>query len=267
MIRSVLSALALASSVVACGQPQIAPTPARWMEKKVVSEAHFEHSRVHQQDETIYGRIEVKGGTRTWPLKLTGDKCYLISAVGDETLEELGLRLRASKMEVVEPLRQSGATALVSFCPTSSGTYNVQAIARRGIGHVAVGVFEREADDHDEGPNLVADALDAHARRTARGFARIGPAYRSTSLRAEWTIELVERHCYALIGEGSRKVTGLGLKLLTLSGEEITAADPDSPSVEIRYCTGNQKALYKLKAVSPSGLGEYFVGVFAGPAQ
>lgn len=252
---------------MACGQPQLASAPAPWMEKKLVSEAHLENPHVHQEGGTLFGLLAVERAARSWPVRLEGGKCYFVSAVGDETVEELDLQLRASKEELVKPRSQKGSAAILSFCPTAAGVYTVQAYARRGAGHVAVGVFEREPTKDEDNANILADAVDAHARRTARGFARIGPAYRSTSARAEWTVELVERHCYAFVGEGSGKVTALGLKLVNSAGDVVASADPTAPTVEIRYCTGAEKALYKLKAASPSGAGEYFVGVFAGKKE
>ena len=214
----------------------------------------------------MFGLADHPGAARHWQIAMKAGKCYYASAVGDDTVEELALSLRASKDEIVRPRNPGGKNAILAFCPPSDGTFTVQAEARRGAGHMAVGIFEREANAEDEKSNVLVDAVDAHARRVAREFARMGPAFRSTSLHVEWAVDLSENHCYWFIGEGSGKVTGLGLRLLDSKGREVAAAAPESNSVAIKYCNG-PKASYRLKAYSPSGSGEYFVGVFAGKSQ
>ena len=139
--------LGLMVSLLACGdykhrEPRT-PTAPEWMVQQVDAQAK-QVAPDAAPVTPLYRNIAYKRNDNgKWPLELQQGSCYLVSTVGDETVERFYVLLWDTKGDRKIETKQPAPGLVAEYCATESGTHELEVKIAGGHGHFLTQVFAK----------------------------------------------------------------------------------------------------------------------------
>jgi len=215
---------------------------------------------------------EDEGGE--WMVQLEAGRCYWVSAVGDDDVDELYIAFKDADDDELED-KDGDEAILMEFCPEQPGMYKLAAEVKDGRGHFALGLYTEGAVSATPvgvpGPASPTTATlgggdlgamaDAEAAAVAPGATRVGAHFAGAGPTGEWDAQLEAGTCYAVVGVGDAGIQQLSVGLFDAKGAKLAQQVGTNKAV-VQHCA-TETGSGKVRARIISGGGQYKVGLYA----
>ena len=280
--------LSILMTVGACRRDKqpLTPQPPDWMEPTVSKQAQEIAPEATPVTPVLAG-VALRSGQRSnYDLQLEKEFCYLFSAVGDSTVEELYLNVWDPEDHRVAKAKEPGPGMVMEYCPEVSGKHEFEVKVDDGHGHYMARVFSKQpgapvafdpsqasappvadtvapptpapADDAD----ALAKLVDEAAAASAPDADRVGDHFKGDADKTDWYVALEKGKCYWFIGAGDEGIKKLDLYLWDPTDKRLKDNKSQTNRVEIGLCP-EVAGMYHFQAKIAEGAGSYRVGVFA----
>lgn len=286
VMRATWIALGLTASLLGCGdykhrEPRT-PTAPEWMVKQVDSQA----KQVAPQAAPVtplYRTIAYKRNDNgKWSVELEQGRCYLVSTVGDETIERFYVLLWDTKGDRQIETKQPAPGMVAEYCATENGTHELEVKIAGGHGHFLTQVFAKDgagmaaAEPGDSDASSVAPvakpepADDPVASRisalamAAAGAERVGDMRQGAADVTDWYVALEPSKCYWFFAVGDEGVEQLSLFLWDPDNQRVADSKSETAEVELGHCP-KAGGMFHVQAKIAKGSGRYGMSVYAKP--
>jgi hypothetical protein len=210
-----------------------------------------------------------QGAQGRYGFTLEAGKCYAVLAVGGEGVAAMRLQAEDADGGLLDRDVDGGRTAVVRFCPETSGAKSMVVSMSHGGGAVMVGAFAWPRGT--QGPFGLAGVMYVRLAEVMQLLELEGyePSMLFSPRRGELDregtkethpITLEGGRCYALVTVGDEHITDLGLELMR--GSQSVATDISRNAFpSVRFCAEQQMEL-NLVVTAKRGRGAYFYQLF-----
>lgn len=281
--------LGLMVSLLACGdykhrEPRT-PTAPEWMVQQVDAQAK-QVAPDAAPVTPLYRNIAYKRNDNgKWPLELQQGSCYLVSTVGDETVERFYVLLWDTKGDRKIETKQPAPGLVAEYCATESGTHELEVKIAGGHGHFLTQVFAKGgaaptaaagADEPAPPPPPAANpatpepAADPIASRiaslamAAAGAERVGEMREGAADVTDWYVALEPSKCYWFFAVGDEGVERLSLFLWDPNNKRVADSKSETAEVELGHCPKGG-GMFHVQAKIAKGSGRYGMSVYSKP--
>ncbi len=225
-------------------------------------------SRLTQLDETLraegysrisdpYGEQYTQREDRMFALNLTQGTCYAFATLGGEGASDTDVFLVDGQGNELQKDVTTNLDALVRFCPSQTGSYQLRARMYGGQGPLFTVGYVRQGDGSTAQQTTTPPATNVIATQStagagleenfrlldsdirARGYQPYGDQSRGQlgeSETRDFTIQLEGGKCYAILGVGDNGVRDLDLLLKDESGRMIDEDVETDARPIVRVC-------------------------------
>lgn len=214
------------------------------------------------------GRLE-EGEGREFGVRLEGEKCYAILAVGDGTVRDLDLILLDGSGKQLDRDIEADPRPIVRVCPTQSGQFTMQVRAYSGGGQFVYAAYQWPRGTR--GPfglsgllyvrlAEVTSLLGVEKYEPDPGFTPEKGTLARQGQSKTHEVELKAGACYAIAAVGGEGVADLDLRL-SMGGREIVRDTTRNAFPAVRHCPQTTGRM-TLTIEAAQGQGDYFFQVF-----
>jgi hypothetical protein len=223
----------------------------------------------------VYGETLQQSQDRVFDLNLQQGVCYNFATFGGPGTRDTDLFITDPAGTELRSDRSSERDALVDFCPSQSGRYQLRSLLYSGSGPVFTVGYGQSGTG---GGNVLANQatsgatidqnfrlLDADMR--ARGYESYGEVSRATLQQGgeqTYPIQLEGGKCYAILGVGDNGVRDLDLVLVDGSGRELDRDVETDARPVVRVCA-QQTGEYRMNVRMFAGQGNFVYAPYRWP--
>lgn len=220
-----------------------------------------------------FAHDEDEGGE--WMVQLEAGRCYWVSGIGDEHVDELWVAFYDAEDDKQED-EDDDDGVMMEFCPEEPGMYKLAAEVKDGRGHFSVGLYTEGAVSATPvgvpgattpttapaaGGGDLGALCDAEAASVAPGATRVGAHFAGTGPTGEWDAQLEAGTCYTVVGYGDEGIQQLSVGLFDAKGAKLAQQVGDRKAVA-QHCA-SEAGTGKVKGRIVTGSGQYKVGLYA----
>jgi hypothetical protein len=256
------------------------PTPPDWMEPELSRIAQSLVPEAQQIGDTLKAVAFEEDDHMEWMVNLEAGSCYIITGVGDQTVEEMTLELKDPEDDDVVDETNAPPRVAMEWCTVMPGLYKLHAQVREGHGHYQAAVFlnpkrgsapapvPAPADPAPAKPKPqpaktdLEAAIIAMAKSSASGSEQVGDFFEGSADKTDWYTALDSSKCYWFLGAGDDSISELHLYLWDPDDKRITANKSETNRVNVGHCP-TVSGMFHFQAKVNAGSGSYKVGVYA----
>ncbi len=272
--------LCVLAAVCGCRRDKtpMTPTPPPWLDTAVQEQAQQQAPEAQLLGSIYKGIAFREDQSSDWQITLEAGQCYWFSGAGDQTVEELYLELRDPDDDDVAEDKNDTPRIVITYCPETSGMFELEAKVTEGHGHYAVGVYGKQGTAAPAEPTAAPPAtavappsgtglgsvVDDMAKASAPNAQRVGDHLAGETDKSDWYVALESGKCYWFIGAGDGGVDQLTLTLWgpPPSEKQIALNQSENNRVTVGHCPATS-GMFHIQAKVDGGEGKYTVGVFA----
>jgi hypothetical protein len=225
----------------------------------------------------VYGETLQQSQDRIFDLNLQQGVCYNFATFGGPGTRDTDLFITDTAGTELRSDRSSERDALVDFCPSQSGRYQLRSLLYSGAGPVFTVGYAQSGAQSGGGNVLAGQAtsgatidqnfrlLDADMR--ARGYESYGDVSRGSLQQGgeqTYPIQLEGGKCYAILGVGDNGVRDLDLVLVDGSGRPIDRDVEADARPVVRVCAATTGE-YRMQVRMAAGQGNFVYSPYRWP--
>ncbi len=223
--------------------------------------------------DTARGSLEESASQR-FQIRLEGDKCYAILAVGDNGVRDLDLIVRDGSGGVIDRDIEADARPIVRVCPDRDVEQEIEVRMASGEGRFVYAAYRWPRGTH--GPfgisglmyvrlAEVTSLLQVEGYEPSVDFMPERGRLRREGQEAHHRLNLPTGKCYSILAVGGQGVNNLDVTL-SHGNRELASDASRNAFPDVRLCT-EQGGRYDLAVRARQGSGDYFYQVFERTAQ